>query len=196
MNPTIPGIDNEHFDFKLMRFLEADLLRAHYLLGGGSISSGRLWLGIFSPRFIPVLLFRLSYSFWLIKISPLAKLFSLINFFLFGIEIGLKCKIGKGLFLPHTQGTVIGAYSIGENATIFQGVTLGAQELDFDFSVHTRPTIGDNVVIGAGAKVLGGITIDSGATISANAVVFTSVPSNVVVGGVPASIIRGVAEIR
>lgn len=179
-------------DYKLLPYLVADLRRAQVLIHGSAdpASGLRLWLGVFSPRFIPVLLCRIAYYFYCLNLVPVAKLFSLLNFFFFGIEIAVQCRLGKGLFLPHTQGTVIGAYSIGENATIFQGVTLGARELDFSFSKLSRPTVGDDVTIGSGAKVLGGLTLGSGSRIGANAVVLESIPANVAAAGVPARITK------
>jgi serine O-acetyltransferase len=149
-----------------------------------------MWIGVFSPRFVPVLLCRLAHFFYCLKLASVAKFFSLLNFFFFGIEIAVQCQIGKGLFLPHTQGTVIGAYSIGKNAIIFQGVTLGARELDFSFSESSRPSVGDGVTIGSGAKILGGLTIGSGSRIGANAVVLESIPENVSAVGVPAHVIK------
>lgn len=183
---------SEGEDFKLFPYLAADLRRARVLLNGAAddVSGLRLWLGVLSPRFVPVLLCRVAYFFYCLKLAPVAKLFSLLNFFFFGIEIAVQCRVGKGLFLPHTQGTVIGAYSIGENATIFQGVTLGARELDFSFLESSRPSVGDDVTIGSGAKVLGGLTLGSGSRIGANAVVLESIPANVAAAGVPARITK------
>jgi serine O-acetyltransferase len=179
-------------NFKLVHYLAADLHRARVLLHGSAdgVSGLRLWLGVFSPRFVPVLLCRVAHFFYCLKLAPVAKVFSLLNFFFFGIEIAVQCRVGKGLFLPHTQGTVIGAYSIGENATIFQGVTLGARELDFSFLESSRPFVGDDVTIGSGAKVLGGLTLGSGSRIGANAVVLESIPANVAAAGVPARITK------
>lgn len=182
-------------EFNLRSYLTADLLRARFLLCGAAdgVSGLRVWIGLFSPRFMPVLLCRLAHSCYRMKLSPIAKLFSLMNFFLFGIEIAVRCPIGKGLFLPHTQGTVIGAYWIGENATIFQGVTLGARELDFSYQESSRPTLEDGVTIGSGAKVLGGLTLGAGSRIGANAVVLESIPANAVAAGVPARVLRTLA---
>jgi serine O-acetyltransferase len=141
-------------------------------------------------RFLPVLLCRLAHSSYKRGWKPLASLFSLLNFVVFGIEIGQHCEIGGGLYLPHTVGTVIGAWSIGKNAVIFQGVTLGAKSIDAGYNSKNRPMVGDNVTIGAGAKVLGGILIGNNVTVGANAVVTKSLGSNVVAGGVPAKVIR------
>jgi serine O-acetyltransferase len=175
-------------DFKLLPYLAADLRRAQVVMHGTSdgVSNLRLWFGMLSPRFVPVLLCRLAHWFYRLKLGPVAKLVSLLNFFLFGIEIAVRCPIGKGLFLPHTQGTVIGAWSIGENATIFQGVTLGAREVDFSYQESSRPTVGDGVTIGSGAKVLGGLTLGSGSRIGANAVVLSDVAPGLVAVGIPA----------
>ena len=179
--------------FALTSYLRADLRRQWRLLHGESAPMApawRLWLGVLSPRFIPVLLCRLAHGLHLAHLGPLAKLFSLLNFFLFGIEIAVRCPIGPGLFLPHTQGTVVGAWCVGANATIFQGVTLGARELDFNYGETSRPQVGDGVTIGAGAKVLGGLRIGDGARIGANSVVLASVPARSLAVGAPARVVR------
>lgn len=178
-------------DFRLLTYLAADLRRALVVMHGTAdgVSSLRLWLGLLSPRFVPVLLCRLAHALYRLKLGPLAKLVSLLNFFLFGIEIAVRCPIGKGLFLPHTQGTVIGAWFIGENATIFQGVTLGAREVDFSYQVSSRPTVGHGVTIGSGAKVLGGVTLGSGSRIGANAVVLSDVAPGLLAVGIPAKVV-------
>jgi serine O-acetyltransferase len=165
--------------FRLRAYLAADLRRSHSLVAPGAPPLSRLALvgKLFSPRFTPVLLCRLAYWLYLRGLGPLAKLVSLVNFTVFGIEIAVRCRIGKGLFFPHTQGAVIGALSIGENATIYHNVTLGAREIDMDYTQDSRPVVGDNVLIGSGAKVLGGIVIGDGARIGTNAVVMRSVPA-------------------
>ena len=176
-------------DFKLLPFLAAVLRRAQEVMNGKADEGRRIWLGIFSPRFLPVLLCRLAYWFYCLNLEPVAKLISLMNFFMFGIEVAVRCPIGKGLFFPHTQGTVIGAWRIGTNATIFQGVTLGAREVDFSYQESSRPTLGDSVTIGSGAKVLGGVILGSGSCIGANAVVLSDVGPGLVAVGIPAKTI-------
>ncbi|MCW4461892.1 hypothetical protein OK349_09240 [Sphingomonas sp. BT-65] len=146
----------------------------------------RLWLGLASPRFVPILNCRLAYFFYIRRLVVIAKLFSTANFFLYGLEIAIRCPIGPGLFLPHTQGTVIGAARIGANVTIYQGVTLGAREVDFAYGQDTRPIVEDGVIIGSGAKVIGGVTLGHGARIGANSVVLASVPAETLVIGIPA----------
>lgn len=189
---NVPLKVNNSESFRLRSYLVADLHRARGLLHGSAdgVSGFQLWLGVLSPRFIPVLLCRVAHWFYCLKLGPVAKIVSLLNFFLFGIEIAVRCPIGPGLFLPHTQGTVIGARRIGSNATIFQGVTLGAREVDFSYSEHSRPIIGDGVTIGSGAKVLGGLHIGDGARIGANSVVLNSIPSNALAVGAPARVVQ------
>ncbi len=179
-------------DFRLLSYLTADLRRARTMLYGSSdhVSGLRLWLGVLSPRFVPVLLCRLAHSFYRWRLGPVAKAVSLLNFFLFGIEIAVRCPIGPGLFLPHTQGTVIGAWHVGACATIFQGVTLGAREVDFSYTQQSRPVIGDGVTIGSGAKVLGGLHIGNGARIGANSVVLQSIPAHALAVGAPARVVQ------
>lgn len=172
--------------------LRIDLQRQHELLNSHKIFKNnglRFWFKVLSPRFAPVLLFRLAYKSQTSGLGILARIFSMINVIFFGIEIATICRIGPGLFLPHTQGTVIGAVSIGKNAVIYQGVTLGAKDLDFTYSEERRPIVGNNVLIGAGAKILGGLTIGDNVSIAANAVVLNSVPDFAVAAGVPAKIV-------
>jgi serine O-acetyltransferase len=81
---------------------------------------------------------------------------------------------------------------VGENVTIFQGVTLGAKNLDFSYDESLRPSIGDNVIIGAGAKILGGIVVGENSVIGANAVVLHNIPDHTVAYGVPAKWVHSV----
>lgn len=169
-----------------MRLIISDLLRIQE-----NHKSFFFWIKIFSPRFIPILIIRLSYScnkFILAK--PLSYALSLINVVFFCIEVTPRCSIEGGLYIPHSLGTVIGASKIGKNCTIYQGVTLGAKYADTHFTENSRPIIKDNVTIGAGAKVLGGIIIGNNVKIAANSLVINSVPDNVTVMGVPATIYK------
>jgi serine O-acetyltransferase len=175
----------------LRKLLRADLDRQRELFNAPAIKSRlKAVLSMFSPRFAPVLLYRLAYQANARGYRILARFFSLLNFTIFGIEIAVACKVGPGLFFPHTQGTVIGAVSIGKNAVIYQGVTLGAKDMDFTFDSLHRPVVGDNVVVGAGAKVLGGIALGDNVIVAANSVLLMSVPADVVVAGIPAKIVK------
>lgn len=182
---------NVNEEWSLHRLLIADVTRQYELFGGAYPLKGvRLYMRIFTPRFAPVLLYRLAYKAQEKRFGIIARFFSLINFVIFGIEIATACKIGPGLFFPHTQGTVIGAISIGKNAVIYQNVTLGAKGLNFTYDGEHRPLIGDDVILGAGCKVLGGILLGDRITVAANAVVLTSFPHGTTVGGIPARVIK------
>ncbi|MBI4230128.1 MAG: serine acetyltransferase [Planctomycetes bacterium] len=147
--------------------------------------------GFFDPRFCPVLLCRiggaLSTAGWRRLSAPWFMLARVV----FGLEVARQTRIGPGLVLPHANGVVIGASQVGSNATIFQGVTLGAKDLDILFDPSKRPVLGAGVTVGAGAKVLGGITLGDGVTVGANAVVLEDVPAGCTVVGIPA---RSVGE--
>ena len=117
-----------------------------------------------------------------------ARAISQFSRFLTGIEIHPGAKIGKGLFIDHGMGIVIGETTeIGNNCTIYQGVTLGGTGKDIG---KRHPTIGDNVMIGAGAKVLGPVKIGSGSKIASNAVVIHEVPEDSTAVGIPAKVVR------
>jgi serine O-acetyltransferase len=173
-----------------LNLIIADLQRFYALVHpkAPSCSSILLVKALVHPRLLPVLLYRVSHLFYRHKLKLLSWLFCSLNQLIYGIEIASACKIGPGLFIPHTYGTVIGAFSIGANATVFQGATLGAKYLAFDFDNSSRPMVGDNVTIGSGAKVLGGITIGSNSIVGANSVVVSDVPSDCLVVGIPAMI--------
>jgi serine O-acetyltransferase len=108
--------------------------------------------------------------------------------FLTGIEIHPAAKIGKDFFIDHGTGVVIGETAeIGDHCTLYQGVTLGGTGKDIG---KRHPTLGDNVMIGAGAKVLGPVYIGSGSKIAAGAVVLHPVPENCTAVGIPAKVVR------
>lgn len=168
----------------LSDFLDADWARL-ISLSQAPLRPRRLWHS-FTPRFAPVSLLRLAQCLYSSRWKRLAKLPALANFILFGIEVPPRIKIGPGFVIMHTQGTVLGAANIGSNVTIYHQVTLGAQDIDFTYTLSQRPIVEDGVVIGVGAKVLGGVTLGSGCVIGANAVVVNDVPSGHVAVGVPA----------
>jgi serine O-acetyltransferase len=131
---------------------------------------------------------RIAHFFYNIDLRFLARLISQISRFMTGIEIHPGAKIGKGLFIDHGMGVVIGETAvIGDNVLLYQGVTLGGTGLS---KGKRHPTIGDNVVIGGGAKVLGNITVGDNSYIGANAVVIKDVPQNSTVVGVPGRITK------
>jgi serine O-acetyltransferase len=181
----------------LISSLRADLQRQFDLNGESSrpVSLLTIIQRLPHPRYLPIVIFRLARACYLARIPLLPYLLTYANIVLFGLEVTPRSEIGTGLFLPHTFGTVIGAYRIGKNATIFQNVTLGSKSLDMGFEADRRPEVGDNVILGAGARVLGGIKIGDGAVVGANSVVTHAVKPHTTVGGIPAREIRAKHEV-
>jgi len=174
-----------------MSKLRADIERYYELAGiEGPVSRSRLFAAYLNPRLIPNIFLRLSEYFFNRHLKFVSKFFSMLNVVLFGIEISGRVEIEGGLFLPHTVGTVIGAERIGFNTTIMQGVTLGAREPDIRCKVSMQPIVGNHVLIGAGAKIIGRVTIGDHAKIGANAVVLHDVPPHAVVAGIEARIVQ------
>ncbi|MBI3996590.1 MAG: serine O-acetyltransferase [Candidatus Omnitrophica bacterium] len=135
-----------------------------------------------------VVFYRLAHALDRVKIPVVPRLLMTIARWMTGIEIHPSARIGRGLFIDHGIGVVIGETTvIGRNVTLFQGVTLGGTGKE---KGKRHPTIGNNVVIGAGAKVLGNITIGNDSMIGANAVVIRDVPDHSTVVGVPGRITR------
>jgi len=129
---------------------------------------------------------RLAHAIWGRGFTTLARFISHVARFLTGIEIHPAAKLGPGLFIDHGMGVVIGETAeIGENVTLLQGVTLGGTSLRRE---KRHPTLGNDVVVGAGAKIIGGFTIGDGSRIGAGSVVVREVPPNCVVVGVPGRI--------
>ncbi len=132
--------------------------------------------------------YRIGHFFYKKKMFGTARLISQWGRFWTGIEIHPGATIGKGLFIDHGMGVVIGETTeIGDNVTIYQGVTLGGTGKD---TGKRHPTIGNNVMIGSGAKVLGPFKVGDNSKIAANAVVLNEVPENSTCVGVPARIVK------
>jgi len=131
--------------------------------------------------------YRMAHSLWNIRLKMLARLISYLFRIFTGIEIHPAAKIGKRLFIDHGMGVVIGETAeVGDDVIIYQGVTLGGTSHE---KGKRHPTIEGQTIIGAGAKILGPITIGSHCRIGANAVVLKSTPPNSIVVGVPGQII-------
>ncbi len=141
------------------------------------------------PGFHILALFHpLAQWLWNHDLHTLARLWAHIGRCATGIEIHPQAKIGRNLFIDHGMGVVIGqTATIGDNVTIYHGVTLGGKGASTSGKRH--PDIGDNVVIGAGAQVLGAIHIGDNSAIGANSVVTADVPEGVTVIGIPARIV-------
>ena len=141
------------------------------------------------PGLHAVLLHRPAHWCWHHGLKWLARFISNFNRFLTGIEIHPGAKIGNRVFFDHAMGVVVGETAeIGDGCTIYQGVTLGGTSLYKGTKRH--PTLGRDVVVGAGAKVLGGFTVGDGAKIGSNAVVTKPVPAGATAVGNPARVIQ------
>lgn len=139
------------------------------------------------PSLHAILLHRLAHYLFKSKVPFFPRLISQFGRFITGIEIHPGAKIGKGLFIDHGMGVVIGETAeLGDNVTLYQGVTLGGTGKE---TGKRHPTLGNNVLVGVGAKVLGAITIGDNARIGGGAVVLKDVPPNTTAVGIPARIV-------
>jgi len=130
---------------------------------------------------------RLAHRLWRSGHTLCARVVSTVARAWTGVDIHPGAELGPGLFIDHALGVVIGETAVvGSDVTLFHGVTLGGTSME---AVKRHPTVGDRVTIGAGAKVLGPVTIGSGSRIGANAVVVRDVPPDSVVVGVPGQVI-------
>jgi serine O-acetyltransferase len=154
-------------------------------------AKGRVETLITSPGLHALGLYRISSFLYSLKLTTLARLLSYITRFLTGIEIHPGAKIGNLLFIDHGMGVVIGETSIiGNNVTIYHGVTLGGTSPSEDsvsqINTKRHPTIGNNVIIGSGAQVLGPISVGDNGKIGSNSVVTKNIEENTSVVGIPA----------
>ena len=147
------------------------------------------------PGVKAVFLHKFSHFFHLAGFELIGRIISQITRFFTGVEIHPGAKIGKNLFMDHGMGVVIGETSeVGDNVTIYHAVTLGGSSpsIDSERQRHEKrhPTIGNDVVIGSGAQIIGPIKIGNGARIAANAVVVKDVDENATMVGIPAKAVK------
>ena len=132
--------------------------------------------------------YRVSHALWGARLKLAARCVSQLTRILTGVDIHPAARIGPGLFIDHATGVVIGETAeVGADVTLYHGVTLGGTSLAHG---KRHPNLGDRVVVGAGAKVLGPITVGDGSRIGANAVVVKPVPPDSVVVGVPGEVVE------
>ena len=158
-------------------------------------AKNKLSLILTYPGVKAVFFHRIANFFSTAKFHLIARIISQLSRFLTGIEIHPNAKIGKNLFIDHGMGVVIGETSeIGNNVTIYHAVTLGgispSIESEKQRNEKRHPTIGDDVVIGSGAQIIGPIKVGNGSRVAANAVVVNNVPEDSTMVGVPAKIIK------
>jgi serine O-acetyltransferase len=144
------------------------------------------------PGFQAVMIHRFAHLCWQVDLKWLGRFVSHLGRFFTGIEIHPGATIGRRVFIDHGMGVVIGETAeVGDDCTIYQGVTLGGTSLTRGAKRH--PTLGPGVIVGAGAQVLGGFTVGEGAKIGSNAVVVKPVPAGATAVGNPARVIVGTA---
>ena len=158
-------------------------------------AKSKLSLVLTYPGVKAVFFHRIANFFSTAKFHLIARVISQLSRFLTGIEIHPGAKIGKNLFIDHGMGVVIGETSeIGDNVTIYHAVTLGGSSpsIDSERQRHEKrhPTIGNDVVIGSGAQIIGPVNVGNGARIAANAVVVKDVPENATMVGIPAKAVK------
>jgi len=139
------------------------------------------------PGFHALLMHRLAHWLWELELKWLARLTSHVGRWLTGIEIHPGATIGRRFFIDHGMGVVIGETAeIGDDCTLYHGVTLGGTSWN---KGKRHPTLGEGVVVGAGAKILGPITVGAGAKVGSNAVVVKDIPPGATAIGIPARIV-------
>jgi len=144
------------------------------------------------PGFHAVLIYRLAHWIWERRLTTLARFVSHVGRFLTGIEIHPGAKIGRRCFIDHGMGVVIGETSeIGDDVTIYQGVTLGGTSTE---PIKRHPTIEDSVTIFSGAAVLGPVTVGRHSRVGAGSVLVTSVPQHSTVVGIPGRVVKSEAR--
>jgi serine O-acetyltransferase len=173
----------------LFKNLKYDLNR---VMENDPAARSRVEVFLLYPTIHALIAYRIAHLLYTKRLFFLARLISQVSRFFTGIEIHPGAKIGKGLVIDHGMGVVIGETAeIGENVLLYHGVTLGGTGKD---KGKRHPTLGDNVIIGAGAKVLGPIYIGSNSKIGANSVVLKDVPEGATAVGIPAKNIIRVQE--
>ena len=141
------------------------------------------------PGLHAIYIHKLAHWFWLRRLPWLGRFTSQFGRWLTGIEIHPGARIGSCVFIDHGMGVVIGETAeVGDGCTIYQGVTLGGTSLYRGEKRH--PTLGEGVVVGAGAKILGGFVVGAGARIGSNAVVVKAVPAGATIVGIPGKIVE------
>ena len=168
----------------MFKHTKADI---NFILDNDPAARSKLEVFLLYPSVHSLIMYRISHFFYGKKRFFIARLISQLGRFLTGIEIHPGAKIGMGTLIDHGSGVVIGETSvIGDRVTIYQGATIGATGNEKQFKRH--PTLGDDIVVGSGAKILGPINIGNHCKIGANSVVLKDMPSYTTAVGIPAKI--------
>ena len=155
--------------------------------GPDALTNGLRWQDAASlvwnqPGLRATLLLRLAYALWRAHVPALPGMVARYNLSKHGLDVPPSVEIGPGLYVPHPVGTVVMARRIGARVSLISGITIGMRQ------THEFPVLGDNVFVGAGARILGAITVGDGASIGANAVVLGDVPPGATAVGIPARV--------
>ena len=158
-------------------------------------AKSRLEVVLCSPGFHAVVIYRLAHGAWRGGWFLLGRWLSHLGRFLTGIEIHPGARVGRGFFIDHGMGVVIGETAeIGDNVTLYHDVTLGGVAPSIDAAAQANqkrhPTLADGVIVGSGAQILGPITVGKDARVGANAAVVKDVPPGATVVGIPARLVR------
>lgn len=168
----------------MFKHTKADI---NFILDNDPAARSKLEVFLLYPSVHSLIMYRISHFFYEKKRFFIARLISQLGRFLTGIEIHPGAKIGMGTLIDHGSGVVIGETSvIGDRVTIYQGATIGATGNEKQFKRH--PTLGNDIVVGSGAKILGPINIGDHCKIGANSVVLKDMPSYTTAVGIPAKI--------
>ncbi|MCC0629556.1 MULTISPECIES: serine O-acetyltransferase EpsC [unclassified Clostridioides] len=159
-----------------------------YIMKNDPAARSKIEVFLLYPSVHAMILHRMAHALYKKKMLFTARLISQISRFMTGIEIHPGAKMGEGILIDHGMGVVIGETAeVGNRVTIYQGATLGATGKD---TGKRHPTVGDDVLIGAGTKILGPLNIGSNSKIGANSVVVKDVPNDATVVGIPAKIVK------
>ncbi|MFX1438165.1 MAG: serine O-acetyltransferase [Promethearchaeota archaeon] len=192
LNFQITDLNHNEIDIYLQKILDFFISDVNVAFNKDPAAKSLIEVLTSYPGIKAILLYRIAHFFWKMGMPFIPRYISEIARELTGIEIHPGAEIGSDFFIDHGTGCVIGETTIiGNNVTIFSGVVLGGTNID---PVKRHPTLGNNIVIGTGAKVLGPVNIGDNVKIGANSVVVTNVPPNSVVVGVPGKIISREGE--
>lgn len=168
----------------MFNYLRADI---NFIMDNDPAARNKIEVFLLYPSVHALIMYRISHFFYIKKRYFIARAISQLSRFFTGIEIHPGAKIGMGTLIDHGSGVVIGETSIiGDRVTIYQGATIGATGNEKEFKRH--PTLGDDIVVGSGAKILGPVHIGNNCKIGANSVVLKDMPANTTAVGIPAKI--------
>lgn len=171
--------------FKLLKYIGYDI---KWIMKNDPAARNPVEIFLLYPCIHAMISYRIAHFFYKIKCLFIARCISQLSRFFTGIEIHPGAKIGKGILIDHGMGVVIGETAeIGDNIILYHGATLGGTGKD---KGKRHPTIGSNVFVGTGAKILGPITVGDNCKIGANAVVLCNIPDNSTAVGVPAKVVK------